>query len=461
MSRFATNYRRQDGLTLVELLIVVSLLTLLAAVALPTFKAVVTERKANQAGVVVKAVFESARAQAVGRQREVAVILERAHRVDSTDLNVETALGDWNQLDYDPILSNSVYRLSYAEILPPYRGDLEGSVVQLQSDPTFLSNAVNQAIFDLARDPSARYFLNPGDMIAFDDRAERYEILSVTFDSNLPIAFVSFWNAPRMFWDTGSTAYLEMGSLPDRPRVELARREPFTDNNGSGYWEAVEPFTDLNGNRVYDSNPHLYRVYAKPRRLFSKPIQLPKGTCIDLTLSGIGNSLDNLPNRRGYDFMAIPRMEAYANTDYLTFAPPSIYFVFSPRGSLSSVYFDVPPNLSNYIANDYSLNRVVPTDDIYLFVGRSDQVANMLAGRWDDPANDPNILLPRNSSDRDRLLFNLFDSSCSWIKISSENGQISMAPNHGVHDDSGAANYKQQLAEAREFANVVTDSSAR
>ncbi|MGD1954319.1 MAG: TadE/TadG family type IV pilus assembly protein [Sphingomonadales bacterium] len=30
--------------------------------------------------------------------------------------------------------------------------------------------------------------------------------------------------------------------------------EPFTDENGNGYWDTSEPFSDVNGNAEYDSN---------------------------------------------------------------------------------------------------------------------------------------------------------------------------------------------------------------
>jgi prepilin-type N-terminal cleavage/methylation domain-containing protein len=454
------------GMTLVELLIVIALISILTALTLPSFKAIVTDRKANQAAIVVKSVFEAARAQAIGRQREVAVVIERANLLDNGDFADEAALSDVNSLDYDPVLSNSAYRVSIAEVLPPYRGDVENSFVTLsQSNPAVPTSAVNRATIDFSQNPSARYFLNIGDLIAFDDRTERFEIISVSpanITTSTTSATVTFWNDPKVVWDGSNSRFVQVGTMPDRPRVALSRRENFTDANGNDYYDAGESYVDENGNGVYDANGHTFRIYARPRRLFAKPVTLPKGTCIDLSLSGIGNSLDTSLNRISYDFMAIPHAQASVDGRWKTFVPPAVYFVFSPRGSIASVFFDAPPDSSNYFATDYTINRELPFDDIYLFVGRSEQVSDLFTGRWDDDTNtNPNFLLTRDMLTRDEHRPNLYDSSCYWLKVNSENGQISLAPNHGVHDDSVAINLKQQIAEARQLSNALVDQTAR
>ena len=69
--------RRRCGLTLVELLVVVGVVSVLAAVVLPSVKTVLTDRKSSQAAIVVRNFIEAARARAIGKNRAVAVVFER------------------------------------------------------------------------------------------------------------------------------------------------------------------------------------------------------------------------------------------------------------------------------------------------------------------------------------------------------------------------------------------------
>ena len=69
--------RTKHGLTLVELLVVVGVVSAIAAVMLPGIKSVLTDRKSSQAAIMVKNYLEAARARAIGRNRPVAVVFER------------------------------------------------------------------------------------------------------------------------------------------------------------------------------------------------------------------------------------------------------------------------------------------------------------------------------------------------------------------------------------------------
>ncbi len=374
-----TNTRRQivRGVTLVELLIVISIMVILAAIALPSFKSTIHERKPSQAALIVKSFFEAARARSIGRQREVAVVVERL-------------AGDSVQT----VDSNVAFRMSLAEVLPPYRGDLDTSTTELLVPAAGLP--VTQATFDFTPNPSARYFLNVGDLIAFDDRPERFEIVGrnpVTIDMSVTSATITFANTPKWLWN--GTSYQSVHSLPDRPIVNFV------------------PGT------------HQFRIYSKPRRLFSKPVVLPKGSCIDLSLSGSGRSAT--------EFNAIPPSSGSTNTTPL-------YFVFSPNGGVSSVFFGINGPAS----------RFLPTEDIYLFVGRSEQVVERRPGGNPDGA----------VSDRDSFRPNLNDSSCFWLRINPDSGQISTSSNSDpvTHGVTGIA---EQIMHAREMATSGLDSSAQ
>ena len=60
--------RTKRGLTLVELLVVVGVASVIAAVMLPGIKSVLTDRKSSQAAIMVRNYIEAARTRAVGRK---------------------------------------------------------------------------------------------------------------------------------------------------------------------------------------------------------------------------------------------------------------------------------------------------------------------------------------------------------------------------------------------------------
>ena len=68
---------RRRGVTLVELLIVMGVLTILATLSLTTVKGLLKDQKISQAGRLVEQYFESARIRALTNGRPVAVFLER------------------------------------------------------------------------------------------------------------------------------------------------------------------------------------------------------------------------------------------------------------------------------------------------------------------------------------------------------------------------------------------------
>ena len=97
--------RTKRGLTLVELLVVVGVASVIAAVMLPGIKSVLTDRKSSQAAIMVRNYIEAARTRAIGRNRSVAVVFERlspgraSHRMECSfrrrhcqDLHVTTQL---------------------------------------------------------------------------------------------------------------------------------------------------------------------------------------------------------------------------------------------------------------------------------------------------------------------------------------------------------------------------------
>jgi hypothetical protein len=141
-----------------------------------------------------------------------------------------------------------------------------------------------------------------------------------------------------------------------------------------------------------------YTIFPKPRSVNGPAIQLPKGTCVDLSLSGF-SSLGNVAGRD-------QRMRFSSAWLYATASAPSahelrpVYIVFTPDGGLSRVY-----------ANAVGGSALIPletADDLFLQVGKIDQVVV--------PVLDPTVTQ------------NLTDPSSFIVRLSPKSGAISVAP---------------------------------
>jgi prepilin-type N-terminal cleavage/methylation domain-containing protein len=386
-------FHHRRGVTLVELLIVIGITSLIAAVALPSVKTLLKDRKTNQAAIQVRGFIESAKAMAIAKGREVAVVLDRMS--DAGDYNA--AGNNWFSTEARDLHRNTVLRLSLAEVLPPYTGDLDNSTCILElSDSQVGSAFLNRALININQNPSLVRLIDSKliDKIAFSDRMETFEVLvdDCTYDSSTGIARIEFINSR-----TASRA--------------IVNRAP---------------------SRV-SAGPHTFRIYCKPRRLYAKPMQLPKGTCIDMSLSGRGVD--------GFSFSA-QQIEAFdpKNTLGVNQVRP-IYLVFDSQGAMASLY----GNFSGQPA----MTKVLPTSDVYLLVGKTDKV--VFPG-----ATFNNTTLYQAS--------NLADSTSYWVKVSASGGQVSMAPvltpslTPGV---GGAVSLSTALTESRGAAQASVDLSAR
>ncbi|MFN5102565.1 MAG: prepilin-type N-terminal cleavage/methylation domain-containing protein, partial [Planctomycetota bacterium] len=205
--------RNKYGLTLVELLVVVGVVSAIAAVMLPGIKNILTDRKSSQAAIMVKNYLEAARSRAIGRNRSVAVVFERlssqAIQDPTTGRYISgTALpGPYPTPDTNFIPYNACIRMSLAEEpLPVTEAMLPVAVsfrVRVPGDgltPAIPTNAPyigEDALADFHQGmvPEARIFevtasaninlawlvgeyLTNGSQISFGDSSRRFSIVS-------------------------------------------------------------------------------------------------------------------------------------------------------------------------------------------------------------------------------------------------------------------------------------------
>ena len=115
--RSKTTWKARAAFTLVELLIVMAVVVLVAAVTLPSIREMLSDQKVGQAANVVQAYFHAAQSRAEATGRPVAVVLDRLRYDAGGGVTPEDAL----------VANNTCIRLSTGDVFPPYQGDWAGA----------------------------------------------------------------------------------------------------------------------------------------------------------------------------------------------------------------------------------------------------------------------------------------------------------------------------------------------
>jgi type II secretory pathway pseudopilin PulG len=420
-------YQRRFALTLVELLVVIGVISVLTAIILPSVKTILTDRKSSQSAILVRNFFEAARARAIGKNRTVAVVLERVSsrsQLDPTDpfqvkYVSQTASGSITSPDSNFVPYNACIRMSLAEEqLPVTEASFPFQLeIELGTSPPIplrgvVLKASKKSVSDINLSLMLSEHLIAGNEISVGNSNRRFTIVS-------PVAPASHH------------AYYRLPSVPPvaLPSDDSLWFGVMNGNVGSDDERALEPATNLGGATTF-------KIYPKPKPIYSEMVQLPRGMCIDLSLSGFSNeTLKNStavsPNKqRIYDPVLTPNPTPLS--DYrVRFAsdwigngtaptPPElrpVYIAFTPDGNLSHVW-----------ANERSganLKRIDATQDIFLHIGKIDQVVMPV-----DP--DPAVL-GRNKFAFDALNAsgvkqNLSDLNSYVIRLSPKSGSITASP---------------------------------
>lgn len=449
-----------SAFTLVELLVTLVIISVLAAATLPTVKNVLVERKSIVAALEVKGFLESARARAIAHGRPVSVILERlssrwegavvgAINQSSTAKNVPGSVDD----NFD--VYNTCIRMVMAESLRPAIFELSG-FAESNDLPVALPAVTDSTtgatimVADAALSLPSSYtslFVDGDDLPPFTfsnatpsprSRPERGRILRIPNTDPRLYNLLLAGNEIELFQNDESTGRFKITAplsaaehqgVPTGSFLAIAIRNEGASQFPWGSVGDVDRFAQAQiavSSFVPISSFGSFAVSARPRPVASMVTELPKGTCIDLSLSGLAvddtnvNLLLSSVALREYRDC---RREFASDWILPPIGSPTpipvpqdlrpVYLTFGPNGLLQSVLCNGP--------SSPNLRRIEPQSDVCLFVGRNDQVIRTTDTGMLAAALDTN------------LKPNLLDATAFWIRISPSSGVISSSPAQAAH----------------------------
>lgn len=369
---------RRAAFSLVELLIVVAIMVLMAAIALPQLKSSLQDSKLREGSRQVSAFFAQARARAASTGRPCGVWME-SFLVPGAQYRQCT-------------------RMALCEVPQTYAGDTIGATISLApQDPSDLSQGVKQML-STAVDPS------------------------IATDTNIPQRLIYDGNGNPRTW-----IEIDVGS-----NVGLFTILDQTANNGSVY--ALEPFSVRFGYRghtyscirykariylVVDGTPlssnlqapwrwSTFQVTRRPRKVGAYR-ELPKGVAIDMGYSGMG--LGDMTNW-GFQPQAItaPNYQLSYGQEFGVGLDTSnvmqdngadkIVVMFAPGGGVKQVFIG---NIEGPASST-----------LYFLVGWSERVGTApYAANYEDMRASSNIV----------------DSTTLWVSIGRVTGTIATSDN--------------------------------
>ncbi|TWU47946.1 pilus assembly FimT family protein [Rubripirellula reticaptiva] len=375
--------RSRAALTLVELMVALAVISVLAGIALPTVKSTIQGQKLSRAATLLQSAIEEGRARSIATGGGGGIIIDRSgieninQRCDST-------------------------RVRFATVSPPYTGDTPGATVKIGvATGTFVRNDVISIWFDPTSIQARR---------AVDD------ILAEQADSTLTVRtkpinpgdFVQLGGGGLML---RATDVMQYGTVAFRNAAGITASQLSDADVTNWVWIQVERMEPQLNLRRFVGQDVSFQINRSPRPAISMPVDLPRGTAIDLTSSGVG--------RFGNQFSPMFIDGNYIDTTLAPFVGTprdyqSIYVLFGRRGEVSRVLGGV---LSGGVIE---LLEIPVTGDIFFLVGEGGEI------KPEDPLEDAdsNPIEDAKKDGRTPLL----DSSSIWVSIKVRSGEVIASP---------------------------------
>lgn len=388
-----TQHRIRIGLTLIELMVALVIISLLAGIALPSVKETIRGQKLSRAASLVQSIIQEGQARSISRGGGGGILIER--------------LGDANI--YERCQS---VRIRLVDAPPIYTGDTSSATARYQRfdgvdpnnpylDTHFLLFDPGQAQMirsadDIANDPTVRTLINIDDTLRLSAQG-----LPMTIGSIARLPSSASWTP----WQRDASDIAPPSFLTDSTQYVQVQVYPREYN------------TDLRRHAGHDVS---FSITRSPRFAIANPLDLPTGTVIDLTASGIG--------RYGNDFspMFIERYDVsgiyvpnYMDDSKAPFGVgpfdyDAIIVLFGSRGEVSRVL----GNYWNTSTNSVVFGDIPVTGDIYLLVGEGGQLKPFPEEQLEDQDTNP---LTDEASDGTTPLLN---AESIWVTIKARSGEV-------------------------------------
>jgi prepilin-type N-terminal cleavage/methylation domain-containing protein len=339
---------RTRGLTLVELLVAIVIITTLVAAVLPAMTPTTNERRIREASRGLNTYLARQQAQGQTRNRLVGFGLKKLSFDTGRDTDRGVCLEVYaveQPVPFTGFDTNSAARVAIFD-----NASVQIELVTRGSTP---SNSGLPPGW--APDLVPAGVIRPGDVIEVS--GNRYVIMAPLHPN---------WGIDA---NTGFfTQFIDASGRAARFRA--------VPQNGTG--QAVIPQHDNNGNRLtmavlaagnapYWSQPTRYKIHRQPSVTSSPPYQLPEGIAIDLQGSGF---MDDAPlhieNVTNLDANTITKI-GYRNNDDM------IFVMFAPDGSIGNVYYNRGgTGRSGEPAKEFVIVR--PTSSLCLLLGRRESI---------------------------------------------------------------------------------------
>lgn len=439
LASVATN-RRRVGVTLLELLIVMGLLTLLASISLTAARGLMRGNKVAEAATIVQQYLQNAQVRAITNGRPVAVFLDRVSPAGNESGN--------------PVPANyTVNRLQLGEVFPPYMGDQLGAVGVLGNldyiDPTLQDGAgrsadtrvvqptetpdgyadmITFAFSDVAAGLGTGGFVKPGDSIEFVGHEGRFRIEHIRRlpnDINPVQVEVHFFNPP--------TTYNQLLSLKTVAQRHNIYETHFSSN------ATLLPVTT-------PPQQVQFRIYRQPTKSLAGSVTLPRGAAVDLSASGIG--VGDSGAGAGKFRWTPPTLALGSPARTLQPSPADfsrLGIVFDSQGKVSYISYEdsntYRTTSNGALAPVRRWGSFDASSTVYLMVGRSEQVLPSF------PEDASSVVALNNSyTNAIKLLggdgvppSNLMDSENVWITCNPFTGEVRSAAVGAIGEDELAA----------------------
>lgn len=399
---------RRVGLTLVELLIVMGLLTLLATFSLSGMRDLMRSQKVSQASTLVKQYLENAQIRAITNGRPVAVFLDRVSIVGDRSLPANDEAFD------APLASNyTITRLQFGEVFPPYVGDVQDVVGTLGEDMTNYPINVrsttrtddghaDQITFaDVALVASGLGvggFVSQGDLIGLEGYDGLFRIENIIRSGNT--VTVQFFNPPQSY----------NAVISEKIRNNIALDPVYESASHSAFATRIP----LGG----AAKQVRFRIFRQPTKSLVGAITLPRGTCVDISLSGIGPSDSGAAGGRfNLDRAPSNRSNTVTPADF-----SRIGIVFDSQGRVSYVMNQTQLG-GNLLRTFTEVNS-----NLYLLVGRTDQVLPGLQSARPNQTVASQSLAAFSDGTGELPPSNLVDLENTWITCNPFTGEIKSSP---------------------------------